>query len=74
MSGDGQEAQAGTVLSPFVVRVGGLDGSPRKGVAVSWSPWAGDGSVEPESARSDTEGLVKAYWTLGADFGAQAGP
>jgi hypothetical protein len=72
VDGDGQEAQAGTVLDSLTVKVTGLDGSPREDVAVSWAPWPGDGEIRPETVRSDAEGFASASWTLGSDFGPQA--
>ena len=73
VAGDGQEAQVTTELADsLVVRVTSLDGSPREGMAVSWTVWLGSGTVEPKSAFSDAEGLAKACWILGPGYGLQA--
>ena len=70
VSGDGQEGRPGRLLADeVVVRVADGGGSPIEGTEVAF---AGDGTVEPASAVSDTAGLARTAWTLGDAEGAQA--
>ena len=69
VSGDGQDGRPGRLLADeVVVRVADGGGSPVEGTEVAF---AGDGTVEPASAVSDTAGLARTAWTLGDAEGAQ---
>ena len=71
-SGDGQEVLRGRSLrEPVVVRVLDSGGSPVFGVEVLFAPAAGQGTVDPPSAVSDTSGLAATVWTLGGEAGEQ---
>ena len=69
VSGQGQVVPPGRLLpEPVVVRVADGGGSPVEGVAVAF---AGDGTVDPSSAVTDTAGVARTAWTLGETEGAQ---
>ncbi|WP_420632537.1 Ig-like domain-containing protein [Candidatus Palauibacter sp.] len=71
-SGDGQQGLVGQRLpEPLVVQALDEAGRPVPGALVSFTPEPGAGSVEPESARSDSAGLARAEWRLGAAPGEQ---
>ena len=73
VSGDGQSARQGRVLAePVVVQVNDAGGSAVSGVAVAFSPAAGDGTADPDSATTDASGRASAVWTLGDRPGAQS--
>lgn len=73
VSGSDQEGKAGSKLpNPVVVRVTDFGGTAVTGVTVSFAPEDGAGSVDPDSAVSDAEGLVSTGWTLGAGPGDQS--
>lgn len=73
VSGDGQSARQGRALAePVVVQVNDGGGSAVSGVAVTFSPAAGDGAVDPGSATTDASGRASAVWTLGDRPGAQS--
>lgn len=70
VSGDGQSATAGEALgTPVSVRVS-QDGSSVSGVNVSWAVTAGDGSVNPATSVTNSDGIAATVWTLGASAGA----
>ena len=65
----GGATQSGTVnnqlTQPIVVLVTDADGHPVSGVAVTFAPNAGDGSVSSAQATTDAGGLAQVNWTLG---------
>jgi hypothetical protein len=64
------KARAGAVLADSVgVRLTDSTGRVLAGVAVRWT--AGEGTVEPIAMRTDSTGIVRARWTLGAKTGTQ---
>jgi len=68
--GDEQVASAGSTLSDsLVVRIEDEHGNPVAGAEVTWSVTAGGGSVSPGSSQTDTAGVARAAWTLGAAAG-----
>jgi hypothetical protein len=70
VSGDAQTGPVGGQLAaPLVVRVTDTRGRPVAGVEVAFSP--GAGSVNPEVANTDAEGLATANWSLGLQTGGQ---
>ena len=70
VSGDGQEAPAGTQLPlPLVVRVLDASNNPIQGRAVTWLPGEGGGSVTPTNGTTDAQGRATAQWTLGSTPG-----
>lgn len=73
VSGSDQEGKAGSKLpEPVVVRVTDFGGTAVGGVTVFFAPEDGSGSVDPDSAVSDAEGLVSTEWALGDDPGEQS--
>ncbi|MEM7416595.1 MAG: kelch repeat-containing protein [Gemmatimonadota bacterium] len=69
-AGDAQSGEVGLPLSDSVgVRVTDAFGNPVGGVVVRWSVDAGGGSVSPDSATSETDGMAYAEWTLGTTAG-----
>jgi len=71
VSGNTQTAQVGSALAaPLVVRVDAVDG-PMAGAPVLFSTGDG-GTLVPDSADSDTTGLVQTRWTLGPNPGTQS--
>lgn len=71
VSGNGQVGSAGVALAnPVVVLVTDSTGAPAAGVAMTWTPSAGDGSVSA-SAVTDVAGHATASWTLGSVIGDQ---
>jgi Bacterial Ig-like domain (group 1) len=70
--GMGQRAPVGTRLGePIVIRVEARAGRPMPGVVVGFTPAAGSGPIEPDSAVTDERGLATARWTLGDSPGLQ---
>ena len=70
--GEGQRAAAGLALiEPVGVRVLDAGGAPVSGTTVRFEPGAGDGTVEPVEAQTDSAGLAAARWTLGPEPGRQ---
>ncbi len=71
-SGDAQSAPALSALpeDPAVL-VQDEDGIPIPDVMVTFRVVAGEGTVEPEQAVSDTAGVASARWTLGLAEGEQ---
>lgn len=71
ISGNTQVGSAGTALAaPVVVLVTDSTGAPAVGVAMTWTPSAGSGSVSA-SAVTDAAGHASATWTLGSVIGDQ---
>jgi adhesin/invasin len=67
---DTVRARSGTELvDPVAVRVTDSTGRALAGVPVRWA--ATDGALEVVAARSDSAGIARARWTLGARTGAQ---
>ena len=70
-SGGDQRSPAGSRLAdPLVVRVTDGFGNPVPGVAVEWS--AGNGSIDPASSVTGSDGQAQTSWTLGSSTGAQS--
>lgn len=69
----GGATQSGTVngelTQPIVVLVTDADGHPVSGVAVSFAPSAGAGSVSSAQATTDNGGLAEVNWKLGTIAG-----
>ncbi len=73
LSGSNQQAAAGAALpNPVEVQVADQGGAGVSGVAISFAPGEGAGSVNPENAVSDAEGKASTQWTLGGGFGTQS--
>jgi hypothetical protein len=65
VSGDDQSGRQGVELSrPLVVQVLDAAGDPLPNFSVLWT-LGGGGSVRPENATTDAEGLASTSWTLG---------
>jgi thiol-activated cytolysin len=66
---DGGDGQAGTLGTPLKdslsVLVTNQSGVPLGGIAVRFAVTAGTGSVSPSEARTGTNGIARAAWTLG---------
>ncbi|HEY0023860.1 MAG TPA: Ig-like domain-containing protein [Longimicrobium sp.] len=72
LSGDGQNATAGTELGqPLVVRLSLPDGRTVAGATVTWVAAGNSGSVAPATAVTDHQGLARATWGLGTGAGTQ---
>ncbi|HEX7336415.1 MAG TPA: Ig-like domain-containing protein [Gemmatimonadales bacterium] len=68
--GDGQRGSRGAPLAnPLVVRVTDGLGNPVAGVTVEWS--TDDGSVDPASSQTGSDGRAGTRWTLGSSAGEQ---
>lgn len=73
VSGDGQQAPAGSQLSaPVRVRVTGANAEPVIGVTVTFATDGGNGSVSPATATTDANGEASASWTLPPSTGGKA--
>ena len=73
VGGDAQTGSPGAPLvEPLVGRLRDAGGSPVAGMAVSFSPAEGSGSVTPGSATTDPAGEAQASWTLGDAIGVQS--
>jgi fibronectin-binding autotransporter adhesin len=73
VSGDGQQATAGSPLATdLVVRVRDQDGQPLAGVTVSWQVTSGGGSVDNVTTSTDGQGMGRTRWTLGVTAGDNA--
>ncbi|MGH7591009.1 MAG: hypothetical protein ACREL2_06185, partial [Gemmatimonadales bacterium] len=71
ISGNTQVGTAGAALAaPVVFLVTDSTGAPAAGVAMTWTPSAGSGSVSA-SATTDGAGHASATWTLGSVIGDQ---
>ena len=70
--GDGQDGAAGeTLADPVVVRAEDAAGAPVEGLQVTFEAAAGNGSANPATAETLSDGLAWSWWTLGADSGVQ---
>lgn len=68
--GDAQTGAGGSVLpTQLAVRVVDQFGNPVPGVAVTFTPAAGSGAVNPTSAVTGTDGVARTTWTLGGGAG-----
>jgi len=71
-SGTGQTGKAGAPLGHVVaVQVMDSAGVRVPGVAVSFAPHAGNGTVSPSVAITNSVGIAEAIWTLGPGIGTQ---
>ena len=71
LGGHDQSGAVGTELSdPLVVLVTDEFGNPVPDVAVEWS--TGNGSVDPGSSTTNSDGQAATTWTLGSSTGPQA--
>jgi Bacterial Ig domain/Bacterial Ig-like domain (group 1) len=67
VSGDGQQAPAGTQLpQDLVVRVLDQDGNPVTGRPVQWVIGKGGGTVNPETSQTNSQGQASTKWILGS--------
>jgi Bacterial Ig-like domain (group 2) len=72
VSGDAQHASPNAVeTKPIVLRVTDAAGNPVKGIAVSLAPKHGAGTLPDSAPVTDSLGLVREHWTLGAAPGTQ---
>ena len=72
VSGDGQSALAGaSAAEAVVVRAEDSGGAPVPGLAITFTPAAGSGTVSAASATTDAQGRASTTWTLGSAFGPQ---
>ncbi len=73
VGGDAQTGSPGAPLvEPLVGRLLDAGESPVTGMAVSFAPAAGSGSVTPAVATTDPAGEAEASWTLGDAAGPQS--
>lgn len=72
VSGGTQQAIADSTLSaPVVVRARDVGGAGVEGVAVTFTPDQGSGSVSAASVTTDAAGEARTEWTLGSAYGPQ---
>ncbi|MEY2734569.1 MAG: hypothetical protein RL340_1628, partial [Gemmatimonadota bacterium] len=70
VSGNNQFTRAGAELTqPVVVRLVDLSGQPAVGVAVTFTPAAGNGTVVPSVVATDASGTARTVWALSATLG-----
>jgi len=70
VQGDGQTAEAGTVLpEPFGVEIMDTDGRPVEGIEVRFQVVAGGGLASPTLNRTDASGQAMTHWQLGSNPG-----
>ena len=70
ISGDNQSDIVGVALAqPFVVEVRDKNGEAFEGVPVVFTVTTGGGTVQPEIAMTDADGLAQSTLTLGSDLG-----
>ena len=70
VSGDGQRTVQGLSLADaIVVRVLDAQGQAMSGQTVTFAPAAGQGSADPASATTGSDGTAATSWTLGPDPG-----
>ncbi len=70
LSGADQRTVQGLSLADaIVVRVLDAQGQPMSGQAVTFAPAAGQGSADPASATTGSDGTAATSWTLGPDPG-----
>jgi hypothetical protein len=71
ISGNNQPGNAGQPLAqPFVVRVMTPWGDPIVGATVDFVPVSGDGSTNPQSVPTDSQGYAQTLYTLSPTFSA----
>ncbi len=71
-SGDGQIGPPGEQLSePIAIEILDAAGKPIPDILVQFKVPTGNGSVIPETAKTDGDGRAQAKWTLGPDAGEQ---
>jgi Big-like domain-containing protein len=72
VSGDAQHAAPNAAVPKVIVlRVTDAAGNPVRGIAVSLAPKHGGGTLPDSAPVTDSLGLVRERWTLGAAAGAQ---
>ncbi|HSY81215.1 MAG TPA: Ig-like domain-containing protein [Gemmatimonadaceae bacterium] len=72
VSGDAQHgAPSAATSKPIVLRVTDAAGNPVRGVSVNLVPKHGAGTLPDSTPVTDSLGLVRSQWTLGATIGAQ---
>jgi hypothetical protein len=72
VSGDAQHGAPSTATSkPIVLRVTDAAGNPVRGISVNLVPKHGAGTLPDSTPVTDSLGLVRSQWTLGATIGAQ---
>ena len=70
--GDGQDGAAGeTLADPLIVRAEDAAGAPIRGLLVTFEAAAGDGSADPVTDTTLSDGLAWTWWTLGGGSGVQ---
>ncbi len=70
VSGDAQTDTANAALPvPFVVRITDTFGNPVGGAMVDWARIAGGGTLSAASSSSDSTGMARVSYTLGATAG-----
>ncbi len=70
--GDRQTGPANSDLpTPLSLTFTNAARTPMPGIAVTWQVTAGNGTIRPTVAQSDSRGQVTATWTLGPVAGAQ---
>ncbi len=70
VDGNGQQAAPGATLpEPLVVEVLDAENNPIVGRAVAWVIGAGEGSVNPATSNTDSQGRATTQWTLGPEPG-----
>ena len=73
VGGDAQTGSPGApLIEPLVGRVLDAGASPVAGMAVSFTPAEGSGSVTPGAATTDPAGEAQTSWTLGDAAGVQS--
>ena len=73
VGGDAQTGSpGGPLIEPLVGRLLDAGENPVAGMAVSFSPAAGSGSVTPAAATTDPAGEAQTLWTLGDAAGRQS--
>lgn len=71
VSGSNQVVRtSGELPAPVIVQLVDLSGKPAVGVAVTFQPAAGGGTVVPSIVSTGTDGSARVLWTLGAVPGA----
>ncbi|HTD62736.1 MAG TPA: Ig-like domain-containing protein [Gemmatimonadaceae bacterium] len=72
VSGDAQHGAPSTATTkPIVLRVTDAAGNPVRGISVNLVPKHGAGTLPDSTPVTDSLGLVRGQWTLGATIGAQ---
>jgi uncharacterized protein YjdB len=72
VAGDGQQGTVGSNLpAPVSVRVTDSQSRPVPGVAVVWSVLTGGGTITPQVAPTDDQGVSAVSWDLGTVVGTQ---